>query len=90
MAEGESKKVKLDHAEKSELISFYKENKRILSNTGNKKRTSEAKQKLVDLFDQRYDADFLRKSFPALYTVFHREDRKYQQVSFKEKMEVLL
>ena len=40
------------------VISFCKENKILLSNIGNKKGKSEAEQKLVELFDQRYDADF--------------------------------
>lgn len=77
----EIKKVKLEYAEKSELMSFYKENEVLLSNTADRKGRSDAKQKLVELFDQRYDLDFLEESFYALCTAFQREHRKYQQVS---------
>ena len=68
-------------------IFFCKKNKILLSNIGNKKKNSEAKQKLVELFDQRYDdADFLEKSFYALCTEFHGSERKYQLV---QKMKFL-
>lgn len=67
-------------------ISFCKENKILLSNIGNKKGKSEAEQKLVELFDQRYDADFFEKSFHALCTEFNGSERKYQLV---EKMTFL-
>ena len=53
----------------------------LLSNTADRKGRSDAKQKLVELFDQRYDLDFLEESFYALCTAFQREHRKYQQVS---------
>ena len=62
---GENKKVKLDDAEKFELIFFYKENKVSLSNAVDKKGKSEAKQKLVDLFNQRHDAEIFGKTIPC-------------------------
>ena len=60
MAESESRKVKLYGARKSLLISFYKENKMLLSNTGNKTEREKLK-KLIELFDERCDADFFGK-----------------------------
>ena len=60
MAQSESRKVKLDDAWKSLLISFYKENKMLLSNTGSKMKREKLK-KLIELFDQRCDADFFGK-----------------------------
>lgn len=43
MAASENKKVKVDNSKKSELISFHKENKVLLSNTADKKEKIEAK-----------------------------------------------
>ena len=60
IAESESRKVKLHGARKSLLISFYKENKMLLSNTGNKTEREKLK-KLIELFDERCDADFFGK-----------------------------
>ena len=46
-----------------------------------KKGKREARQKLVELLDQRQRSFFGKKSFYALLTGFHRENRKYQQVT---------
>ena len=86
-------KIKLSDEEKSDLITFYRENKVLWSTENqfcrNKEEKCVAKERLSELFDGKYSVEVREKTFHALQTAFNREARKYKEASPKKKVEIL-
>ena len=71
---------KLLDEEKTQLLSFYRENTLLWSSENpyyhNKARRNSTKEKLAELFEGKYSLEVLEKTFHSLRTSYAREVKK--------------